>query len=328
MITYRKAEEKDYHQLLAFNLLHFPLRESVKEFIDYKIALYGYDSIYLAFDEEKLIAQRFALLNAYCLNENIQHNSWGTDFFVDPEYQGKGIGNKIVNQMLQDHKVTSTTNTGGNNIKIHSKMGYQQITDLHLLFRPLSVFYVGLTILFKRKSTYKENITFPVELYGFTKIESANQLQSNTFNWQVNRLETIRSLDFIDKRFFYKPNVYQVYSRTGDLSNSDYFVIRPIIWKNLNCIMIVEIKLKDEEKDLSSLLKLIIRFSKTVFQGILVANSLQKNQQIYNSKGFITYKKMGVISNISLEEDTEVAIQFSDGDLDFNYSNTPFVYGE
>lgn len=303
MITYRKAEVKDYHKLLAFNLLHFPLIASVKEFIDYKIAIYGYDSI----DEEKLIAQRYALLNAYCLNENIQHNSRGTDFFVDPECQGKGIGN---------------------NIKIHSKMGYHQITNLHLLFRPLSFFNVGLSILFKRKSTYKENVTFPAEIFEFTKIESPNQLQSNTFNWQVNRLETLRSLDFIERRFFYKPNVYQVYSRTGDLSNSDYFVIRPITWKNLNCIMIVEIKLKDEEKDLSSLLQQIIRFSKTIFQGILVANSLQKNQQIHNSKGFITYKKMGVISNINLEENTEVAIQFSDSDLDFNYSNTPFVYGE
>lgn len=337
-LVIRKAVLEDIDQLVEFNQRAFPLRQFTREFIQYRFEKNEKQEpraiFYIAEFNEEIVAQRVMLREDWWLNGNQHEAYWGTDFFVHPAFQGKGIGKKIINEIQKDLTILSTTNTGAINLKMHQNLNYYPIGQLNLYFKPLkifSVFNAAFKMFFKQKIEKPSKVkflSFPEKFNEFKK-RNLNEINFDFLKFEstVDALMGQRDENYLKWRFFHQEGIYQFYQNSH---NSNYFIGRSIVWKGMNCLMIVDMRydLKDT-LSMRKMLKTINELAnKMSFAGILISSSHIAMQKQLLKQMFFNYSKNQITTNFPKNKDVEILVHFADSDLDYNYSNSLFVYGE
>lgn len=336
----REANSSDIEDILKFTQENFPLRSNQREFLTYRFLESDSPSkltnVIIAKDGEKIIGHRVAQKQILAFNEKLYEAYWGNDMIVDMDYRGLGVGKKIVLKMMENHENLLSVNTGSLNLAMHLKMGYHHLDSLKLFFKPMKIGvfinFVSKVLLKKEFKTDRKIVKsrFPENIDQFKLVRDITEIDNENYNWNSDCLEGIRTQQYIKWRFFYKPDVYFFY-QTVDKNvqeNNSYFVLRRIIWKGMNCLLMVDARYKRGTGEDKLIKKAVMKIAKdNKFEGVLWGTSIQQTQALLKKSGFIKYAEMPPISNLDLEKAPgNLILHFADSDLDFNYSNTPFVY--
>ncbi|MFV0306040.1 MAG: GNAT family N-acetyltransferase [Moheibacter sp.] len=319
----RKAVKEDRQALEKFNDIAFPDRKGGREFLDYRNTTNS--TTYIVESEEKVVGIRVMLSQKMIYKEKLYNIVWSTDTFLIEEYRGMGLGKALFQEMVNEFENCFTLNTGEKATTIYLKNGFRKIGLLRYFFRPLKIRnFINFTIETVQKKEYKNEIQLnlyssPNLINGFRKIENVETFMKlfpvPDFS---EKLQAYKDKSYIEWRYFYKEDKYFIYAK-----EDSYFIFRTIFWKGMKCIMLVDF-LGDVGLIYKSLKK-IARINQ--FSGILWASSELIVEKFLRKKLFINYHSTPIISNIKLEDtNVSVAFHFSDSDLDFNYSNTPFIY--
>lgn len=321
-IQIRRATESDSDALAAFNELAFPTRTGHKEFIEFRR---DYGSIfYLVLDGEKIIGSRVMFKQKMSYNQKVYDIVWSTDTFIDEEYRGLGLGKDLFKKMVSESSNCFTINTGERATGIYLKNGFREVGLFNYYFKPLNWlnFFNSSSKMIRKVEFNKvkmDSTELPQQVDSFEKIEDIEEfmLRIPTPNYQ-DKLQTFKDKTYFEWRYFYKKNVYSVY-----VNSDNYFIFRTIFWKGMKCFILV-----DFTGDLNLVYKALKKMAnRNRISGILWASSDVAIKKNLKKNGFINYHKTPIISNIELENpNLKIAFQFSDSDLDYNYSNTPFVY--
>lgn len=336
----REAGIKDIEDIVKFTQQNFPLRSNQREFFDYRFldenSPCKLSNVIIAKHKDEIIGHRVAQKHEMIFNEKVYEAYWGTDLIVNENYRGVGVGKNIVLKMMEKHPTLFLLNIGSQNLAMHLRIGYKHFTALQLYFKPLK-FRVFLSfilkILFKQKikgERKNTNPEFPVSCGKFKLLENSDEIHNQNYNWNRNYLEGIRTKEYIKWRFFYKPQIYFFYQLDNDDldKNKSYFVLRTILWKGMNCLLMADARYKIGSEEDKLIKQAVLKIAKeNKFDGILWGTSIQQTQSLLKRSAFIKYSNMPVISSIDLKNiSSDLVTHFADSDLDFNYSNSPFVY--
>lgn len=337
-VIIRKAVPSDFDQLVKFNQKAFPNRKFTQEFIQYRLEKDESQQpravFYVAEIEGEIVAQRVMLREDWLLNGKKYEAYWGTDFFVNPQFQGRGIGKKIIHEIQRDLPILSTTNTGAINLKMHKNLNYNHAGQLNLYFKPLRMIPVARAVLNRVLNIKKKSVS-KLKVFSFPNLLNEFELKSYVqYNRDMVKFEHIPNLmmgqrdeAYMKWRYFYQDGAYQFYQ---NVNGSNYFIGRSIVWKGMNCLMIVDLRYDAQDVSvIKNSLKAINALGKKMnFDGILMSSSLVSMQRQLKNNKFFNYSKNQITTNFPIEKDIEIMVHFSDSDLDFNYSNSPFVYGK
>lgn len=334
----RIADKSDIEELLKFNQMAFPNRTFTKEFIEYRMEVDENQQeralFYIAEYKGKIIGQRVMLREDWLFNEQKHQAYWGTDFFVHPNFQGKGLGKKIINHIQNELPLLFSTNTGKITKSIYKKLDYQVVGYLNLYFKPLRLLpFMSLItrVIIKKEQKTQERFNstdFPRNVKKFKRKtwENINH-DLESIEKATNLLLGTREPSYMKWRYFYKNNPYKFYQHN---QNSAYFIARTICWKGVNCLMIVDMRYAiEDKKTMKELLSATNQLAKELnSDAILTSSSIDSMKKMLKKNLYLNYSSNQIITNFQADaNDLKVMMHFSDSDLDFNYSNTPFVYG-
>lgn len=194
---------------------------------------------------------------------------WGHDTFVDEEYRGD------VGMMLM-LEVQSIPHFGMGlsdvNAKIQRVLKSTFFKEL-VLYGTVNSFFICsfVRLVMKKKSSCFTCFVHPGQLkmgkWYFDEIKDATVLNiPNRGYWCKGHMDIdfIRDYDYLSTRFFHSFNTYYFYHLlTRESFDSCYFVVRPIIYKNMPALSIVDFRYDPEHPEQYSLiLKAVDRIAK------------------------------------------------------------------
>lgn len=323
-IIVRQAEESDLEALIEFNKIAYPTRKGIEEFVKYRFK-YTPDLVYfIALKNDVIIGQRMMFLQKTIYKDNISKVYWAADLVVREEFRGLGIGKKIFNSMDTNGFYAFSTNIADVTKGFYEEKGFKEFGKFNFYFKPLNILAFSKSLWKMLRKQEMNNhiqleIKVPEDVYGFSRKKTAAEfIKSNPPLDFSEKLQTYKDEAYYQWRYFYKENRYFCYA-----SKSSFFIFRTIFWKEMKCLVIV-----DFEGDLNKIYKSIKKIAKdNQFSGLIWATTEPKTKKFLNKKFFINYFSTPVMSNYKDEGNiAPISFKFSDGDLDFNYSNTPFVY--
>lgn len=338
----RKFEEKDYQSLVDFNNKAFKIRDKIEESIRYRFYQNPFTNnktseILIAKDDkEKIIGQIMVMPSEFSYEDRVYPAFFGMDYFVDLNARnslaGVIIANKYVNLKynfgigLTDKSLAIVK---AFNVKIIGYMGkYIKLNNAFSLFR----FLAG------AKLRAQSNFTFPVNINikdgEFNRIFDPEEIISKYGYWNRNLIEFTRSRDFIKWRFFYYPDKYIVYKYTSDILENDpfpvYFVVRPIIWKNVNCLLLVDFRFNVADINmLSKILKSTVKISRKLKMAATITGcSLPSCEMKLKKELFLKFgREKEIVTKFQFEGNNNdsqrdrILVTFADSDSDFYYGN-------
>lgn len=340
-LTISQAQIEDFEELILFNKEMYPDRHHTAEFFKYRYLNEKtpgkLSDVVIAKWDDQIIGQRMVLQNKVALNEKIYDCNWVNDMIVKPEFRGKGVANGLVKKLTEIYPSFSSLNTVEQSIKMYEKIGSKRINKLKLYIKPLNFlsFSSFLTKLMLKKETAKQSqlpkIDYPGLSNEFSRIHNSSEIVNQNYNWNNDWIESLRTQDVIDWRFFYKPDVYGFYqlNHPTKQKNPAYFIVRPIFWKGMNCLMMVDARYNIGSGDDLLIAKATKKIAKkNRFDAILWGTTIPSTQKKLAKFRYIKYAELPMTCNLKIsDQPLQFVAHFADSDLDFNYSNTPFVYG-
>ncbi|GEM_PF-6017229 len=340
----QQATVDDLEQIVLFNQEMYPLRSHTLDFFKYRFlnekTIGSLSDVVIAKHNDEIIGQRMALKNFIAYNETVYESSWVNDMIVSPGFRGMGVANGVVKKLTEIYPSFSSLNTVEQSIQMYEKIGSVRLKKLNLYFKPLNlfVFVSFLSKLIKKKEfcNNQENpsVIYPEKIGSFIRIKDIREINHPKNNWNKDWVESLRTQQYIDWRFFFKPNVYGFYqlenSTQNNEDNKSYFVIRTILWKEIKCLMMTDARYKIGSNEDILIKKAVSKIAKqNKMDAVLWGTTIPITQKNLKKAGFIKYSELPMTSNLKIsDKPLNFVAHFADSDLDFNYSNTPFVYGE
>lgn len=249
---------------------------------------------------------------------NVVETSWGHDTIIDIDYR-KEIS---INFIVQINKVPAfgigVTNA---NEKIQKSLRTRFIPGLNTLFK-LNIYSLLLGFLAQKRV----DIFYPpqcIDVDGFTirLVENSNQINIlNDGFWykSVCNVDFIRDKVYLDDRFFHNGAYnYSVYTIPEE---AIYFVIRPIIFRGIPVLSLVDFRYDINKR---FLIKPIIHACVKIAMinhlgGILVVTNDVVIKKVVR-KGICLSREISLVANkyLKLKDEIKTNITSADADVDF-----------
>jgi hypothetical protein len=333
MVKIRKITEKDLQKLTKFNAEHFSKSKDPEDYFNYRYLNNPYkekrfDGIIIAEDEEnKIVGQNLLMPTRFKCNGKIYSGFWGMDYFVNERARNSLAGLSIG---VEGMKIDNHFGLGLSppSVKLHLALKGEIIgheVRFYKITNYLTAFYQYLLNKQKKITT----VLFPKDIESggetFSRISNPDEAiiaEGGYLNDDV--LEFSREPEFLKWRFFYNETKYVFYKHgTGE----SYFVVRPIIWKKMNCLLLVDYRFRHQNaKMFESILSAInILSEKLKFTVVLTGCSLsdffpklrRNNFKRFGNDLIVTVSKFS--DDITEFKTDNVSVTFADSDSDFNY---------
>ena len=332
----RKLEKNDLEELIKFNKIIFPKRNMTEEYFrirlqknENEIDLFS-QSLIAVNDTEEIIGQILMMPSKFNYKGNIQTAFWGMDYIVDEKYRGSPIGTILCKKALKT-EFHFGVGLSENSLAIHQTFGEKIIGQLSKYIRLTNVFSI-LNFIFPRKNTTTK-FDFPENLKlrnsSFKLVDNPDEILSGNGFWNNNQLEFERDNSFIKWRYFHYKNKYFIYKlvSTDKKDNlTSFFVLRPIIWKKANCLLLVDYRITNEN-NFSEIIKASKKIAQQLkFSAIITGCSLPSLTKKLKKNFFFKFgEHLDIVSNyksFNNEIDNDnVLVTFGDSDCDFYYGN-------
>ncbi len=336
-MTIRKIDPSDIQSLIKFNNEAFPERDRVEESIKYRFiqnpnVVNAESETLIAENENKeIVGQMMLMPSEFKFSENLYAAYWGMDLFVKDLYRGSPAGTILCKKALKS--------------KFHFGLGLSDLSlRIHLAFGEKVIGHLSTYIKFKNpllnffKSKNKGNIKAPEFIYSnnskFVKVTNPEEIQSNNGYWNSHLLEFTRDTSFLKWRYFYYPDKFFLYKLYNDgnetEASSTYFVVRPVVWKNIDCLLLLDYRFPyDEPKLFNAIVKAAHKLTgKLKLTATITGCSLPTYNNLLKKNLFFRFgSKMDIITNFKLIEEDKalttdnVLVTFADSDCDFYYAN-------
>lgn len=335
----RKFEDKDFITLVDFNNTVYTKRDKVEESIIYRFFKHPYigkteNQIFIAEDSnKKIVGQILVLPSEFMLEGKIYPAFWGMDFFVNIENRHSLTGVILVNK-LKELKYFFGIGLTENSLTILNAFNYKIIGYMPKYIRINNVFSL-LRCFLSNKNKPLSNYIFPdsikIDKNEFVRVFDSQEIISKDGYWNKNLIEFTRSKDFIDWRYFYYPDKYIVYKYKSDVnSKPTFFVVRPMIWRNLNCLLLVDYRfdIKDS-KMFAQILKATVKLAgRLKISATITGCSLPSGNVSLRKKWFFKFgQDMEIATKFPAENNDinphvdKVLVTFADSDCDFYYGS-------
>lgn len=339
----------DFSLLKKFNEEKFPVRaDSFEEyyryrFIDNPFCQYPNDTIYSVIENGKYIAQMMTQPSPISFNEETIPAYWGQDYFVDSNYQGKGIGKKLSSLFLAKNYYISVGFTKTSSI-VHKKGGCRCIGYLDYYEKwlsPLSKIRFLFHRLLQKKAKSPNTYSFPKKINDWKRIDNVADFQIPNKNWNKDTVETLRDRKYLQWRFFYLPNRYFCYQLDNDSQdgNQSYFVCKTYFYKGVNWLRIVDYRFnKQRPNDFAKIINTAERLAQDLnLFGILISSSMKISNDILEQHHYQNTAHKEVLTTYPFahqptedndEMHNHLFITFADNDSDTHTNQGKFNYGK
>jgi hypothetical protein len=338
----RKFEDKDYHSLIDFNKAVFDKRDQIEESIVYRFYKNPYANqiakeIIVAVDAtNKIVGQILVLPSELYLDGEKYPVFFGMDFFLHSEYRNSLAG-VILGNKFKDLKYGYGIGLTDASLAIFKAFKYKIVGFIPKYIKIINILSVLLSLLSIRKKEVRK-YSFPasisVDSGMFIRVFEAVGLTPEVGYWNKNLIEFGRSTDFIRWRYFYYPDKYFVYKylpeNEEEISKPSFFVVRPIVWKRLNCLLLVDYRFNSEDKAMfNNILKSSIKISaKLKLAATITGCSLPSCENILRKKRFFKFgRALEIVTKFQADKiDTDLNVDkvlatFADADCDFFYGS-------
>ncbi len=343
VVTLKDHDIEAWH---SFNKRAYPERGQPEEANQYRffknpINSEAYKNVLVAKNNDDEIVGQILLLPTEFHYRGKKHSaSWGMDYIVDEAHRGSPLGVILAKKAIRN-RFHFGVGLAEMSLKVHLSLrekhiGYfSKYIRFRSIFSPL-IFIVNL--IFKIKDSL-HSLVMPDHIktnHGeFNRLTDPESMGSERGFWLNDVLEFSRDNQFNRWRFFHYPDKYFVYKfspvHKESSINPTWFVLRPIIWKNTPCLLLVDFRF-ETLSDFDEILLAanhVLRQSKA--NAILTGNSLSSAHKVLGNHSFISFgeKKGHVVTNFFNSSDCkdssyksdEIMITFADSDLDFFYGN-------
>ena len=333
-IIVRRIRKEDIPKLVKFNTSVYPERNKIEESISYRFLNNPFsrqlDSYIAHLEDDSIIGQILLMPSQFKYNGEIKYATWGMDYIVYEEYRGSIAGAQLCKKAIKEN--------------LHFGIGLSDVSlKMHLIFNEknigqmtkyIKVFNIlsFATLVTKRFRTI--NYTFPeqIKVGGayFNRVNKPEEIKSDNGYWYGNgMLEFSRNNDFLKWRFFYYPEKYIVYTmqNDSDKQNSIYFVLRNVVWRNLNCFLLVDYRF-NSNSDFKLILKAIAKLSRlNNVSATITGSSLGSLDRLLKKNLYFPYgNKMDILTNFNVNSlinnvNNSLMVTFADSDCDHYFGN-------
>jgi hypothetical protein len=337
-----KYEKKDLFSLIDFNINAFLERDQIEESIKYRFFNNPFSNgaeneIILAKDEKGNIVGQLLIMPSEFLFHNKKYSAfWGMDYFVKSDNRNSFAGFALASKAIgfKYHFGVGFTSLSS---KIFQLLKEKNIAYFSMYIRP-NIIYSAYRFLFNKANLCNDCTKFPAQILiedgVFYRVYNPEEILSKTGSWNQGIVEFIRNEDFIRWRFLYYPNKYAIYKLSKTLNNSTdapvYFVVRPIIWKKMNSLLVVDYRYDLANTDSwgkihLALLKLSrkLKLASTILGCSLPASEKKIRKNLFFRFG----KKLEILTNFVEKKEVfdfqnaKVFVTMADSDSDFYYGN-------
>lgn len=327
--------------LINFNADIFPDRDKIEESIKYRFIENPFSKdldgeLLLYRNENGIEGQLLLMASEFKLNNKTWPAYWGVDYFVKSEFRSTFAGLSLAKKAkeFQYHFGVGFTETSS---KIFKLLKEKNAGFLSLYFRPNILNSINYK-LSRQKYQIFNCADFPneIELSGrkFKRIWNSDEIISKSGYWNQEIIEFIRNGKFINWRFFHYSDKYAVYKLfSNDETDSDlpvYFVARPVMWKRMNCLLIVDFRFDLNKTELLDLiLSAVTKLSKKIkLSATITGSSLPECHKTLVKKFFFRYgKKREILTNFNNDnqrfntKNNEIFVTLADSDSEFYFGN-------
>ncbi len=306
----RKIGDKDIRNLIDYNIKTYSERDKVEESFAYRFdnnpcnGDSSNESLVVENQDGQFIGQALMMPTKIGFEGKVFPAYWGMDFFVDKSFRGI-TGVNLLKQAIavENHFGVGLSKTA---LGLHLHFGEYIAGYMKKYIRLSSV--LGLCKIILNKEEHSKANRFPETLNvsggKFTRVRDPEELATGDGIWDPDRVEFMRKKEFIKWRFLYYPDKYFVYKYHPETSPGDekpvYFVVRPIVWRKLNCLLLTDYRFPPGRKDLfEKILKAAAKLSrKNRMAATLTGCSLPEYDPLLRKKLFVKLgKKMVIVSN-------------------------------
>ncbi len=331
----RKIDKKDIPALIAFNRSMYPERDKLDESIYFRffknpLSYKNSESIIAVNGRGEIVGQYFLMPARFRYHDNEAIVHWGMDYIVEQKERRSLAGIILCREAL---KVKFHFGLGVNEtaLSIHKRFGDEVIGNFNKYIKIINPFSIHnvLSTSFMYNLSYKFPEVVDTKYSRFERVHDAGEIISNSGYWEKTSLEFSRDVDFIAWRFFYYPNKYIVYKYVSGMEkeNSDistsYFIVRPILWKKINCLLLVDYRFSSDGH-FNEILKAVTKLARTQkMSAILTGCSMPSLMKILSSNYFFRFSGVVIISNYKklnnncrIDNDN-ILVTYGDSDADF-----------
>jgi hypothetical protein len=337
----KKIEKTDIPTLIEFNHRMYPKRDKIQESVIFQFFMSPlankYSENLIAVNEkDEIIGQILMMPNKFRYREDEGVAFWAVDFIVIPEQRGSLAGILLPKQAvkLKHHFGVGVADTA---LAIHKRFG-EEVVGYFSKFIKLTGLFSFLKFLFppENKSLF---FTFPDEVTvkdsRFIRVQDAREIISDKGFWNNQVLEFARDIEFLQWRYFHLQNKYFIYKlvlisgkKVLD-SPTSYFVVRPIIWKKVPCLLLVDYRVSHHEY-FTLILKAVTRLARNIrLPAVITGCSLPSLIKIMARNYFFKFSgKSVIVTNYknfirdNSHDNDNILVTFGDSDCDFYFGNS------
>ncbi len=320
-IRFLNYNSEVYKQLLEFNKQCFPKRKNIENsfqdrFINNPFQKNGIqDSFFMGDDTE--IGGQFLLMGTQFLYNQSQYDAiWGMDYIVKEDFRGSMFGSMLAKKAIKSG-IHFGVNMSEISLKIHLAYKEKIVGEAYKFFtliRPLSL----MKMVYKNTKISQKPI--PKEIGDFQLISKIDNVENN-FNQNEDEVIIFsRSKEYLQWRFFSQPEKYYFYQNKN---NHSYFVLRNVIWKNLDVLLLVDYRYDFAEiSQFSEILKATKKIAKVAGKDAVINVSSNTNEflELKKKRFFRPKTGMPIVTNFT-ENIKKIYINFADSDLEHFYGD-------
>lgn len=337
----RKFQEKDQNALIDFNKNVFQRRDEIAESIEFRFFRHpsavknNFETLIAEDDKGKLIGQILVIPAEFSYKNNFYPAYFGMDYFVLKENRNSLAGVILVNK-FKDLVYGFGIGLNDTSIAIFKAFNYRVVGEMPKYLKIINIFTTIKGLVFN-KSKAPAEYCFPDTIKGdsieFQRVHNPEEIVSGAGYWNHNLVEFSRSLEFVKWRYFYYPEkyfVYKLHDSSVNKAKPTYFVVRPIVWKGMNCLLLVDYRFEINDSEIiNSILTSVVKLSGKLKMALTITgSSLPSTERKLKKKLFFKFgRNMEIVTkfNLGAEEtnakEDRILATFADSDCDFYYGN-------
>lgn len=243
----RKITEEDIPLLIEYGNKVFPKRSKhYPKLIDFyfRNRISEFTGGLIMLKDGKICGQTFTLGTTMWYKGKKYPTCWGLDLIIDKDLRKDAAGVDLILASRKTYPQIACIGSGPLALKINLKGGYRMAGEIRKYVSLTSPFFSPLFMLLPRKRK------FPKSIGEFSLLTDPAQFKSMDFrNEQI--IEIGRDTDFVSWRYFTPVfRKYFVYQN----NSGDYFVVRPIRYKHIPMMCLVDFRCELNTEDSFSLI--------------------------------------------------------------------------
>lgn len=331
----RQYDDRFFLKVVDFYIKGFPNRVNQYESMVYKIQKMvdkeeAKENVFVINEQDDIIGANMLLPVKFLFGDKLLSAVWSYDTLVLPEYRKSDAGLLITEYVISRNNLFGV-GLSPINKKIFKKVKLNFIGVLSTYIYP-NLFSVRVLssicplILPKKVVDYVFPEQIKVREYVFEKVNNISDFRGDESGYcSSDIIEFSHNEDFVRRRYFCYPGKYTVYQMKEGIRNKfPFFVVRPIVVKNMNCLLLVDYRMNMcDPSFFKIILKATNKLVRITWMGATVtAVSLDRFKYVLRKFPWVKIKRADadIVTNYTKEK-LEVLVTPGDSDYDFFYGN-------